>query len=142
MTRRYADPVLVRLRPDPEAGPDSAPMPGAEVGPWVAPDRPRLGQFLWRGRLYQVREVLASWVEWAPWWRGAAVQSLLDDGSAGPGSPEPRDHSGAVDESPIQAVPHQFWRVEAQAGRSQELGIFDLCHDPMTDRWLLVRSQD
>ncbi|MCU1590723.1 MAG: hypothetical protein JWP11_1979, partial [Frankiales bacterium] len=32
-------------------------------------------QFLWRGRLYVVRAVLARWTESGGWWRGDAVRS-------------------------------------------------------------------
>ena len=38
-------------------------------------------QFVWRGRLWQVRAVVGRWVETAPWWEHRAVQGLL-------GSPE------------------------------------------------------
>ena len=47
--RRYDDPVEVRtglVRGGPE-------------------------QFLWRGRLWKVRAVLAHWVETGPWWQSA-----------------------------------------------------------------------
>ena len=27
-------------------------------------------QFLWRGRLWKVRAVVAHWVETGPWWQG------------------------------------------------------------------------
>ena len=43
--RRYDDPVEVRK--------------GADEDP---------DQFLWRGRLWQVREVVAHWVETGAWW--------------------------------------------------------------------------
>jgi len=38
-------------------------------------------QFVWRGRLWQVRAVVGRWVETAPWWEHRAVRGLL-------GSPE------------------------------------------------------
>lgn len=49
MTRLYADPVEVRTRPE-----ASGPVPE---------------QFLWRGRLYLVREVLTCWTATGAWWR-------------------------------------------------------------------------
>ena len=59
--RRYDDPVEVRK--------------GADEDP---------EQFLWRGRLWQVREVVAHWVETGAWWtrsrrpvRAAAVDGDL-----------------------------------------------------------------
>jgi hypothetical protein len=50
MTRLHADPVEVRTA-------------AAEQGP--VPE-----QFLWRGRLYVVREVLARWTAAGWWWMG------------------------------------------------------------------------
>ena len=52
--RRYDEPVQVRLT----EGPD-----GTYGGGGPVPDA-----FLWRSRLYVVREVLASWLEREAWW--------------------------------------------------------------------------
>ena len=49
MSRRYDDPVEVRRRDDEPA------------------------EFLWRGRFYAVREVLARWVETGAWWQRPEV---------------------------------------------------------------------
>ena len=74
MTRRYADPVrdAVDVRRD-QSG-----------------QRPV--QFLWRGRLYLVRDVLAHWVEVGAWWRQRGADGL----------PVRVDEAG-----------RQVWRVEA-----------------------------
>ena len=53
-------------------------------------------QFLWRGRLYVVRAVIAHWIESSAWWGGSR-----------------RALEGA-----LPAHEHEVWRVEAQAGRS------------------------
>ena len=53
--------------------------------------------FLWRGRHYSVRTVVATWVDQAPWWRGAS------------------------------ASVHRCWRVEATAGMASGLSLIDLC---------------
>ena len=119
-------------------------------------------QFLWRGRLYVVREVLARWTESGGWWRSAAVQSL----SSGDGDPDPL---APLDTTPIPssakwaqrawgepapdvgaaAVPgsiddgEQDWfRVEAGAGRSAGTGVYDLCFDWATGGWSLARVLD
>jgi hypothetical protein len=42
-------------------------------------------QFLWRGRLYVVREVLARWTESGGWWRSAAVRAVASGDEAGAG---------------------------------------------------------
>lgn len=57
MTRLHADPVEVRTA-------------AAEHGP--VPE-----QFLWRGRLYVVREVLARWTASGSWWKDSSQE--LDD---------------------------------------------------------------
>ena len=99
MTRLHADPVEVRTA-------------NAEQGP--VPE-----QFLWRGRLYVVREVLARWTASGSWWRTAEEQ--LDDRE------------------------QQWWRVEADSGRLAALsggrGTYDLCFSWGTG-WSLKRVLD
>jgi Family of unknown function (DUF6504) len=109
MTRLHADPVEVRRRDD-------------------APE-----QFLWRGRLYLVRAVLARWTESGGWWRsdvtpvlGGSVDGSLDDGE------------------------REWWRVEAGSGRLAALsdiqaagtGVYDLCFDWSRGAWSLARVLD
>jgi len=86
--RRYDEPVQVRL----SEGPD-----GTHGGGGPVPDA-----FLWRSRLYVVREVLASWLEREAWWEQST--------SAG---------SRVVPERTV-------WRVEAGAGRALGTGVYDL----------------
>lgn len=85
MTRLHADQVEVRTRAE-----ASGPVPE---------------QFLWRGRLYLVREVLARWTASGAWWKGP--EGELDDRE------------------------QQWWRVEADSGRLAALsggrGTYDLC---------------
>jgi Domain of unknown function (DUF6504) len=105
MSRRYADPIDVR-----RSGYDRSGSP--------SPGQP--SQFLWRGRLYVVRAVMAHWIESSPWWGGAR-----------------RALEGA-----IPAHEHEVWRVEAQAGRSSTPGVYDLRLDLEADQWVLARSLD
>lgn len=82
--RYYDEPVDVRVQP---AGP-------------VA--------FLWRDRLYVVREVLGRWRERDAWWRREDLR--LRDGAE-----------------------RRVWRVEAGRGRAAGVGVFDLVEDvPMS----------
>ena len=78
-------------------------------------------QFLWRGRLYVVRAVLARWTEAGGWWRGEAGPSLDD---------HERD----------------WWRVEADSGRHEAMtagpGVYDLCFDWSQGSWRLARVMD
>lgn len=99
MVRRYDDPVEVR------------PVSGS--------DRP--GQFLWRGRLYVVRDVLAHWVEVGAWWRPRGADGL----------PLRIDEAG-----------RQLWRVEAATGRSAAPGVYDLAYDEAGGSWTLARALD
>lgn len=84
--RRYDEPVQVRLGP--------------------REDRSQAGQvpdaFLWRNRLYVVREVLATWLEREAWWEAPTVHG-------GRGTYE-----------------RTVWRVEAGAGRALGTGVYDL----------------
>ena len=103
-------------------------------------------QFLWRGRLYVVREVLSHWYERTAWWDGAAAQAVR--GSADPVvSPPP---TGAVDPAAASSGPdveREVWRVEASAGRAAGCGVFDLVLSrpagrPAQTGWRLVRVAD
>jgi hypothetical protein len=71
-------------------------------------------QFLWRDRLYLVRDVLGCWVESTAWWRG---------GRESPGERE-------------------VWRVEAGRGRHQHRLVADLALDPAEGHWVLLRTYD
>lgn len=77
-------------------------------------------QFVWRGRFYLVRAVLARWQESACWWDRP--------GAAGPGGPA--DHE------------RELWRVEAAAGSAAPLGVYDLCFDWTDGSWTVARVQD
>jgi hypothetical protein len=110
MSRRYADPIDVR-----RAGGPAVPGRSPDESP---PDQP--SQFLWRGRLYVVRSVIAHWIESSSWWGGSR-----------------RALEGA-----IPPHEHEVWRVEAQAGRSSTAGVYDLRCDLAADRWVLARAMD
>ena len=110
MSRRYDDPVEVRRRDDDPA------------------------EFLWHGRFYAVREVLARWVETGAWWQTAAT-SGGSDGSDGSGADSSTDSS-------VLSAEREMWRVEASAGRAQGSGIYDLCFDWSAGGWTLQGTQD
>jgi hypothetical protein len=106
-------------------------------------------QFVWRGRLYLVREVLAQWVELGAWWalpRRAAVPS---GAYAVPSFGDEPVRSVAAD---VGAVEREVWRVEATAGRAATPGVYDLVRDvpapdprvldPLPSRWRLARALD
>ncbi|MGH8868880.1 MAG: DUF6504 family protein [Actinomycetes bacterium] len=103
MTRLYAEPVEVRRAEDAPA------------------------QFLWRGRLYVVREVLATWLQAGEWWRGRPPAGADASPDAGP----------VLDDGE-----REYWRVEAAAGRTAARGVYDLCFDWSTGAWTLTRTMD
>ena len=104
--RRYDDPVEVRR--------------GQTEGP---------DQFLWRGRLWKVRAVLAHWVETGPWWQAAE-----------------RDQASGTGAGADLVAERELWRVEAGRGRDLEgldvAGVFDLSFDWTDGRWQLVGCAD
>ena len=72
----------------------------------------------WRGRRYEVRAVLARWVEATPWWR-----ALRGTGAgSSPGSSR-----------------REVWRVEV-VERTGTSGVLDLVQ--VADRWRLLRVID
>lgn len=101
--RRYDDPVEVRKG-----------MVGDAEGP---------EQFLWRGRLWKVCDVVAHWVETGPWWQAGDGHDL--------------------------AAEREIWRVEAARGLSASVdhggsghGVFDLAFDWAQGSWQLARCLD
>lgn len=117
--RRYYDPVDVHRRDDVPA------------------------EFLWRGRIYLVREVLSHWVETGAWWRTPAAAAVFgtDDADAGAGAlmaPAEVSTSVALD----QGGDREMWRVEASAGRLSASGVFDLCFEWAQGTWRLTRAMD
>ena len=77
----------------------------------------------WRGRRYEVRDVIAYWVEAMPWWRG-------DIPAAGAGGQR------------------EVWRVDA-VGRTGNPGVYELRRDPLVGEsgsgfgtWHVVRVLD
>lgn len=105
--RRYDDPVEVR-KGMVENG--SCSVEGPE-------------QFLWRGRLWKVRDVVAHWVETGPWWQS----------------------SGEAEEGRDLLAEREVWRVEAARGMSATgagRGLFDLVFDWGQGTWRLSRCHD
>ncbi|HEV8055576.1 MAG TPA: DUF6504 family protein [Nocardioidaceae bacterium] len=106
--RRYDDPIEVRR----------GLVKGTE-----APE-----QFLWRGRLWLVHDVVAHWVETGAWWEQDQAADRLGD----------------------MVGEREVWRVDAASGRagfragvvSGQRGVFDLVFDWSAGVWQLQRSID
>ena len=118
--RKYDDPVEVRRgNDDGEDGPE---------------------QFLWHGRLWKVRVVLAHWVETGPWWQSSGVRAVVgtDDGGETPGGGEPPGPTLGGD----LLAERELWRVEASRGSTDAGGVFDLSFSWDDGRWQLVSCAD
>lgn len=120
--RRYDDPVQVRRG-----------MVRGSQGPVEGPE-----QFLWRGRLWKVADVLGRWVETGPWWQSSEADAArgVEAGNQG---------DGTALTSPDLLAEREVWRVEAAAGRSAPRdgrGIFELVLDWSDGTWQLARCVD
>ncbi len=116
MARRVGEPVDVRVIGEEDVAPMS---------------------FLWRGRLYVVREVLGHWRDRREWWTSAAARALHGD----EGDQTESARVGPGDE-------REVWRVEASAGRTFSTGVYDLSREPVsgppvaTEVWRLLQVAD
>ena len=134
--RRYADPVEVRQGPV-----DPGNQQGATEGPQ---------QFLWRGRLWKVRAVLAHWVETGPWWQATGARAVIGSEEAAAETDDSADR-GRIPERIFLGdllTERELWRVEAGRGRAMTDGepdgggVFDLAFDWADGRWTLVGCTD
>jgi len=108
MVRRYEEPIEVRA--DVGAAVVGVASAGGvdrdgDIG--CAPD-PTPSAFLWRGRLYIVRDVIGHWRERRAWWREAL------------------DPDEEVAARGLDCLEQQVWRVEASPGRLAGTGVYDL----------------
>jgi hypothetical protein len=118
--RRYDDPVEVR------AG--------------LVDGREAPAQFLWRDRLWQVREVVGHWVETAPWWHQPEVQGLLGGHDAE--RPDTRPAPASAGSVASLVAERDVWRVDASKGRLGPRGVVELVHDGITGQWRLTGCED
>lgn len=143
MVRRFDDHVEVRSGAGPARQPEA---------------------FIWKGRLYVVREVLGQWRERRAWWRDAldaepeqAVGGQVAGSEQGPRiapseaarseMPSETQSGGVSCALAAAAAEQEIWRVEASPGWSFAPGVYDLAHEPASDpvradRWSLVRVAD
>jgi hypothetical protein len=78
-------------------------------------------QFIWRGRLWVVRDVVSHWVETGAWWEQDGVAALLGVGAERASG----QRSSAPTSAGVSAIPFgadllaesDLWRVEAWDGR-------------------------
>jgi Family of unknown function (DUF6504) len=95
--------------------------------------------FLLRGRLYAVRSVLARWREPGGWrWSGPGRVAAAPTGAAAAGA------MAVIHSVPVDLADRELWRVEAAAGMSARVEVFDLCRDVAVDppRWTATLVED
>lgn len=126
--RKYDDPVEVRK--------------GMVAGPGGRQEGPE--QFLWRGRLWKVCDVVGHWVETGPWWQSSGVHAVLGSDPV----TDPVTDPGMAPVRPVTdlAAEREVWRVEAARGLvaadTGGRGVFDLVLDWTDGSWQLARCAD
>jgi hypothetical protein len=109
--------------------------------------------FLWRGRIYAVRAVLGHWRERRAWWLEGATARLLglDATTSAVTENDPETADPATDpatepvtEPVTDVLEREIWRVEAGAGRSDAIGVYDLSRDVARPdaHWRLLQVAD
>jgi hypothetical protein len=144
MVRRYEEPIEVRARVGAVDLADIEPGSGIDRGDIdrgggidCVPD-PTPSAFLWRGRLYIVREVIGHWRERRAWWR-EALDPDEDDSDTGRGMFTAHGLDCAVH---MDCLEQEVWRVEASPGRLAGSGVYDLGMNGPLRGWRLLRVAD
>jgi Family of unknown function (DUF6504) len=97
-------------------------------------------QFLWRRRLWVVRDIISHWVETGAWWEQEGVSALFGRVGMAAGA-EPAAPAAGPARSADLLGERELWRVEAVRGQ-QGAGVFDLAFDWAVGRWHLVGCID
>ena len=99
-------------------------------------------QFLWRGRLWKVRAVLAHWVETGPWWQAAGVRAVIGSEEAAVDEPRRRRRGRWRPAHRARAVAGRGRPRPSADGEPDSGGVFDLAFDWADGRWQLVGCMD
>jgi hypothetical protein len=103
-------------------------------------------QFVWRGRLWLVRDIITRWLETGAWWDSPLVRSARGDDVETLPSEEGPSEEGPSEEGPSEEGPseetdllaeHEVWRVLAAAGASGSPGVYELDNARGTGGWRL-----
>ncbi len=145
--RTYGEVISIRSGSSGSGSLGAGPAGGVAVGNQFLGGVAVGNQFLWRSRIYVVRAVLAHWVESGTWWTSLhrSMKSPVVPG---------RHVDQAVDERSITrdvgATERWVWRVEAAAGSSAPIGVYDVACDVhradvaelVHGQWRLARALD
>lgn len=127
--RRYDDPVEVRR---------------GVIGAQESPGQEGPTQFLWHGRLWQVRAVLAHWIETGPWWQSGQVRAVVGSDEPAALDPETGGPLAGVGQGRVAGdllAEREMWRVEAGRGAGTG-GVFDLSFSWDDGHWQLIGCAD
>jgi hypothetical protein len=140
MVRRYEEPIEVRAGVagdlNDAATRSRAPREGCGGVDRALDSAP--SAFLWRGRLYIVREVIGHWRERRAWWR-EALDPDEEDGDTRRGMSAAH---GLDCPAQLDCLEQEVWRVEASPGRLAGTGVYDLGMDGPARGWRLLRVAD
>jgi hypothetical protein len=96
-------------------------------------------QFLWRDRLWVVRDIIAHWVETGAWWEQPGVGVLFGEVGGAEASRPPA--ASGPDRGADLLGEKEVWRVEAMRPRTGA-GVFDVSFDWALGQWRLVCCVD
>lgn len=99
-------------------------------------DRAAPEQFVWRGRLWLVRDIITRWLETGAWWDSPLVRSARGDDVETLPSEEGPSEEGPSEETDLLAE-HEVWRVLAAVGASGSPGVYELDNARGTGGWRL-----
>lgn len=92
-------------------------------------------QFLWRNRLWVVRDVETRWVETGAWWNGPSARALR-------GTDDNRGEGDTTGTEADLLAEEEIWRVVAADGRVGHHGVYELSHAWGTGQWRLRTVMD
>jgi hypothetical protein len=145
MVRRYEEPIEVRARTGEPGRSGGAGGPQAVVVSSGENEEQVPTAFLWRGRLYVVRDVLGHWSQRRPWWREALDPREDADLAAEPAAGRAGTRVVVGSLRTAAELEQDVWRVEASPGRLHQAGVYDLAREGRGDApgsWRLLRVAD
>lgn len=94
-------------------------------------------QFVWRGRLWLVRDIITRWLETGAWWDSPLVRSARGDDLVATLSAGTLLAETLPEEETDLLAEHEVWRVLAAVGASGSPGVYELDHACGTGGWRL-----
>lgn len=118
LARRYDDPAEVESR-------DGTPV-----------------AFMWKGRRYIVRAVLAHWWETGPWWETADLAAPAEAGTGGVVADDEREMWRVEAVTPGMRYPRSGSDCWVAGGEADVVAVVELCLSWVSGRWTVVAVLD